>query len=210
LFSGRTIIGKGGENTRVFQQKNQEVVSVLQKKDWTIYHENSKWSSHFEALNQFIQSIRKKGVKLILFINPYHAQYLESIWLTGNWELLENWKRTLVRLLSPYDDIPLWDFNDYNSYTSEEEPVVGNTKDMMKWFWEPAHYRKEFGDVMLAQMLKLKDTDSEVVEQVGVKLDSDNVESVLKKLRSKRNEYASHSQHVVKRIKSIVEENRTQ
>ncbi len=47
----------------------------------------------------------------------------------------------------------------------------------MKWFWEPAHYRKELGDIILARLL---------IEQRGIsvnfgkRLTTENITSLLK------------------------------
>ena len=44
----------------------------------------------------------------------------------------------------------------------------------MKWYWEPAHYRKELGDKMVDIML---DTPPE--QHMAIKLTTDNIQEVL-------------------------------
>ena len=64
----------------------------------------------FDALEEFLIRARDAGLRVILFINPYHADYLLLIEQTGKWPLLEGWQRELVHVAERHQ-VPLWDFN---------------------------------------------------------------------------------------------------
>ena len=136
----------------LFVQKNQEVHARLQREDLSLHDAGGQRAHAFDALKDFLAWARDTGLRVILFINPYHADYLLLIEQAGKWPLLEGWKRELVHVAERHQ-VPLWDFNVLEPRTSEPPPAAGDRKTILQWFWEPAHYRKELGDVMLATML---------------------------------------------------------
>ncbi len=91
-------------------------------------------------------------MNITIFINPYHADYLAAIAITNRWDLLEQWKRTLMSIADRHN-ISLWDFNAFDERTEEPPPKPGDRTTELHWFWEPAHYRSEYGEQMLASML---------------------------------------------------------
>jgi hypothetical protein len=52
--------------------------------------------------------------------------------------------------------IPLWDFSDYGSYTTETA-LVGQHG--LHWFWDSTHYKRVLGSVIVKRILKTGDTD---------------------------------------------------
>jgi len=186
----------------LFQQKNDQVISTLLKRDWSIYHAGSRWSHDFEALKRLMEISKKRGAKLILFINPYHAQYLENIRQTGKWPLFEQWKRELVRLIDSDTNNAIWDFSGYDRYTTETESASKETTH--KWFWEPAHYRKELGDKMLDQMLGNDCPKNAVQAEFGSLISTANIEEHLARQRDAAQTYAANNPQVITKIQQLV------
>lgn len=187
-------------------QKEEEVLTILSGKDWSLYHKDSQWSTDLEALRRLIIDINDRGAKAVLFINPYHADYLQSIYIAGMWPLLEEWKRVSTELAHELGDVPLWDFNGFNAYTTELPPEKGDKENSMRWFWEPAHYKKELGDLMLVRMFS-EDFGrcSTRVDDVGVRLSVKNIDSHLTRLRAARRSYVMEHPNVVVRLQAILD-----
>jgi hypothetical protein len=138
----------------LFEQKNKEVFRTLTKNRYSIYREKSGTSESFEALKMIKAILVKREIDAYFFINPYHTDYLESIKKSGNTELFQQWKREITKILGKQPALPLYDFSESSSYILEQPPQKSNRKNELAWFWEPAHYKQELGDIMLSQMLK--------------------------------------------------------
>jgi len=145
------IINNEGVNV-LFTQKKRALKKVFLKNSWSIYHQNTQWSSAFESLSRVIKLTKRKGIKLYLFINPYHQDYLNIINSAGLWPAFKLWKENLKQLVYAESHISLWDFALYNQYT-QEMPDLQNPKKQLNWFWEPSHYREKLGEIMLSNML---------------------------------------------------------
>jgi hypothetical protein len=109
-------------------------------------------------LRKLIDVALAHGIRVILFIHPYHGQYLDLLHELGFWESFESWKRSLSRLVEDerhqHDTvIRLFDFSGYNAFTTEPLPGAGTTAPDMRWYWEPGHYKSGLGELMLKQMV---------------------------------------------------------
>lgn len=145
-----SIIATEGQAV-LFEQKNSELADRLVGNGSILHNFGQSSSEPLEALKRFLDWANGEKVDVILFINPYHVDYLSLIAVTGKWHLFEQWKRDLAAVATE-KAVPLWDFNSIDSYSTGAPPAAGNHKDHLPWFWEPAHYRKELGDLMLAKM----------------------------------------------------------
>jgi tetratricopeptide (TPR) repeat protein len=122
-----------------------------------------------EAVNAFaifrgiLDFARRSGIDLRIFINPVHARLLLAVREGGLWPTYEDWKQKLVEVLaaeaaaSGKPQFRLWDFSGFNSVTTEHVPPASDTTTVVKGFWEPSHYKKETGDVMLDRMFDYSD-----------------------------------------------------
>ena len=63
----------------LFHQKNQEVSRRLRNNNLGLFDASGQWSVPFEALKQFLNWAKDKRLHVILFINPYHSDYLVLI-----------------------------------------------------------------------------------------------------------------------------------
>jgi hypothetical protein len=188
----RPIVAAEGQAV-LFVQKNREVVERLRSQQ-VLFQDNSNWSEAFEALERLLRTAKDTRTKVILFINPYHAEYLAAVARNGRWSDLEAWKRRLVQVVAKHHqsdggDVLLWDFNGFDAYSTEPAPSPGDTQSMLRWFWEPAHYRSEFGNLMLAAMLETSCSEPLTTGLPGVRLSSVNIEDHLAQLRAARNDW---------------------
>ncbi len=115
-----------------------------------------------------------KNIQITFFINPYHFSYLHTLADSNQWANFQLWKQTLVSYLHQYqqNEITLWDFSVFSLFVNEQVPLE-QPKQQMQWYWEPAHYRKELGDVMLNNMLVETKT-----QPFGIQLTTNSIENV--------------------------------
>jgi hypothetical protein len=166
----------------LFQQKNRDVSKMLSRPGLILFQGESSWSTDFESVRRLLQFAQKNKVKVVLFINPYHSDYLASIELAGLWPEFEHWKSNLTILTDEFN-VELWDFSGINPLSTEQVPEPGDKTTILEWFWEPAHYRSEYGDLMLSRMLQ-QPCDSGNVSPVGSLLNNENIDSHLMHMRS--------------------------
>jgi len=92
-------------------------------------------------------------VKLTLAIAPHHADAMELYWRSGLWPRLEQLKTDLAALVaSKGKDVALWDFMDYSGFSTEAVPRAGDRRTPTTWFWEPTHFKKPLGRIMIGRM----------------------------------------------------------
>lgn len=186
----------------LFQQKNRELVQRLARSSATIYQRGLAWSATFETLDRFLERAKARGIQVVLFINPYHLDYLTAMRETGHWSDLENWKRTLLRLADRHS-VALWDFNVISPDTTEPPPLPGDRRSMLRWFWEPAHYRAAYGERMLAGLLG-RDCASNPMQgggAVGVRLQASTLDGQLARLRRDLDAYLRSHPAALQRIR---------
>lgn len=161
----------------LFKQKLNWLDQRLKREYLLLTSDNpAKYSSRFEHLLTLLSHAKERNIKVTMFITPYHYSYLQVLNDNNHWQKFLRWKASLVNFLYATDnqqEVPLWDFSGFNIYTLEKTPIA-TPKVAMKWYWEPAHYRKELGDKMVDIML---DTPPE--QHMAIKLTTDNIQEVL-------------------------------
>ena len=166
----------------LFAQKNVEVANSFANPKLQLDQPGSGSASAFDALQAFLQTARQRGLQVTLFINPYHIDYLGAIESGDKWPLFEEWKRTLTRMAEAAQ-VPLWDFNTVDAYSTETVPQRGDRKTTLQWYWEPAHYRAELGELMIARMQEHACASAPDAANFGTRLDAATLESHLATLR---------------------------
>ena len=162
-------------------------------------------------LERVLALCHEHAVALHLFFSPRHVWALESLTLTGQWPMFENWKRGVSAAneqiaaragAAPY---PLWDFATYNPYTAEPIPPIDDAQSAMKWHWEWGHYKKELGDIVL-DTLAGPCREEIRPEQLGICLSGANIEAHLESQREARERYHRRSPQVRSEIGEIIAE----
>jgi len=93
----------------------------------------------FRYLQAIIELASSYGENLILFIHPYHVDYLEMLHDVGLWRSFENWKRALARFVDAqqqtrHASVRVIDFSGYNEISSEHVPPPGDRHTAMRWY----------------------------------------------------------------------------
>jgi hypothetical protein len=90
-------------------------------------------------------------VELTFALVPHHIDALEIYWRIGLWPRVEQLKAELADLAAK-QHVPLWDFMDYSAFNTERVPDPGDRRTATKWFWEPSHFKKPLGAIMIGNM----------------------------------------------------------
>ena len=156
-------------------------------------------------LQAIVDLCRLRGIQLELFIQPMHADLLETFDLLGTWPAYEMWKRELVRvshrewLRSGRTVARVWDFSGYDQYSTENLPSRSDRDAHLRWFWEPTHYSKALGDIILTRMFGGPDTG------YGVVLTAETIEAHLSEIRERRKSYRKSHPEAIRRVHAIYE-----
>jgi hypothetical protein len=107
-----------------------------------------------DAVAAIIAFARAHAIKLTLVIAPHHVDAVELYWRIGLWPRVEQLKTELTTLVAAQGDrtVTLWDFLDYSSFNTEPIPPAGDRRTPTTWFWEPTHFKKQLGEVMIQRM----------------------------------------------------------
>jgi hypothetical protein len=144
-------------------------------------------------LREALDEASSAGVEVKIFISPIHALLIETMDRMGIAALYAQWKRDLVAMIEGVNQahpssqpIQLWDFGDYNTVNTERVPRPGDAAPM-RGYWEPSHYRREIGDLVLARMLGRG--AAALPDDFGVLLTPDTIERQEGRIRVARAAY---------------------
>ena len=148
--------------------------------------------SSFRYLRRIMVLAAKHKIRLILYIHPYHADYLEMLHQVGLWPSFDDWKLALVRVVESENrllstEVPLYDFAEYDRFTTEPVPPPGDHRSRMQWYWESAHYKSALGDQVLARIFG-------GTKSFGSLLTSHNIDGRLANIDAARLSYLNHGQ----------------
>tara|TARA_Y100001956_G_scaffold13220_1_gene12522 strand:+ start:1363 stop:2511 length:1149 start_codon:yes stop_codon:yes gene_type:complete len=132
-----------------------------------------------DLLTTFLDEMRKAhpSVNIYFFINPYHQSYWQVIYRSGHWGSYLKWKRDLARIADKYPEYPVYDFSLPSQQTLE--PLnYAQDKQLMTWYWEPAHYRPALGDEVLKALLGHATTST--TGNWPIRLDAHTIEKAIK------------------------------
>jgi hypothetical protein len=106
-----------------------------------------------DAVAAIIAFARAHDIKLTLVIAPHHVDAVELYWRAGLWPRVEQLKAELTTLVAAQGGaVSLWDFLDYSPFNTEPIPPAGDRRTPTSWFWEPTHFKKQLGEVMIQRM----------------------------------------------------------
>lgn len=168
-------------------------------------------SSTFAAFRRMLDFARNAGIDLRIFINPIHARLLLTLRDAGLWPLYEDWKTKMVEVLTAEatavgkPQFPLWDFSGFNSVTTEPIPPAGDTTTIMKGFWEPSHYKKEVGDLMIDRMFNHSDPARAVPPDFGKLLTPSTIDGWLTETRAQMRAYMASEPTEAALVESVVD-----
>ena len=200
--SAATLLGRGAEKRYLpdgSRDANAEDARVLSKggaaKAFAAYEKRALplmnngamtlGTAEMGHLRDTLALARKHHVDLRLAIAPMHARYLEMISIVGQWDLYEQWKREITRLVeeeaaaSRLSAVLLMDFGGYDTFTTEEVPQRG----LARYYLEASHFTKTLGDILLARVLS---PDVGQPQNFGVRLEGQMIAAHLAAIRDAR------------------------
>jgi hypothetical protein len=106
-------------------------------------------------LRGMVQFCLQHDISLTLILGAAHADQMEIYRQAGLWPYIEKLKVDLAQLAADAhsDRITAWDFVEYAPYTTETVPPQGDRVTRLRWFWEPVHFQRALGEVMLQRVL---------------------------------------------------------
>ncbi|WP_163836283.1 hypothetical protein [Spartinivicinus ruber] len=145
-----TVINEEGA-IALFSQKLPELSARLSRPKY-LFDSAGNRSTDFDELENFIQIAKQKQISVKLFTNPFHNDYWKLINKYKLNNKYQQWLKILTDILetSKHPRLEFWDFASDRRF-SNEQPTKTKGK-ALKWFWEPSHYRKSLGDIMLNVM----------------------------------------------------------
>jgi hypothetical protein len=196
----RKILRKGGYHV-FFKNKQIEVAvdRVVQCKE--PYSYNDGQVDTMAILHSILSKASENNIKVVVFMPPVHAWWLETYSSSGLWQEFEQWKRDLTTQVENINqhfpdtkNIALWDFNVYNAYTTEIVPEPGDIKTIMKWYIDPSHYRETLGNLIMETAL------INIDHHLGIRLTSNNIEAHLKANRIAKRRFQKQNKKVIDKI----------
>lgn len=109
---------------------------------------------NMDLVARMIAFSRDHGIKLTMVLSPSHADALELYWRDGLWPRLEQFKTQMAVTVAREGRgaVPLWDFTEYSPWTTEPVPAAGDRRTETQWFWEPTHFKKTLGELMIRRI----------------------------------------------------------
>lgn len=106
-------------------------------------------------LEEFLDIAAAQGINVYLFTNPFHESFWELLRTQGHMPAYEDWMQEVENRVRKRQSgsVEFWDFSRDSAYIHESVPPEGVRSGPLQWFWEPAHYRQELGDLMVNAML---------------------------------------------------------
>ena len=188
----------------IAHQKNRQYLKAFFGRPSSIFLEDGGDAAPMHELRVLLSDARRRGIEVHMFFYPYHADLLETIWVSGYWTMFEVWKRTVVRIVDEIfatsGRVALWDFAGYNSYSTEPIPARGDTKSDMRWYWEPGHFKSALGQLMIARLFGGGESD------FGFRLSAENIEQRIADVRAARQQYTRARALDVVRIDALCEQ----
>ncbi len=136
---------------------DQKMASLGKKysRPWYLRDTRGQLNIGFAELRRFLDITSARGIKVYLFTNPFHENFWALFRAQGLMPAYQDWLASIEALAREYPGgaVELWDFSGDSPYIHEPVPAAGVRSGPLRWFWEPAHYRREVGDLMLDAML---------------------------------------------------------
>jgi hypothetical protein len=122
---------------------------------WYLRDTDARLNPAFEDLDMFLAITAARGIRVYLFTNPFHEKFWEMLQGEGHMPLYEDWTRSIENLVKRHEggSVVFWNFSEDSFYIHETVPAERVKSGPLQWFWEPAHYRRQLGDLMVNAML---------------------------------------------------------
>lgn len=126
---------------------------------FSIYRADGELSRAFEYFQRLLEDAHRNDVNLVLVLSPSHAYFYAALEHLGLSAMHTEWKRRLVAINEEVameqagEPFPLWDFAYYSDVAIEPVPAPGDRGARMTWHFDPVHFRRAAGNLVLDQVL---------------------------------------------------------
>lgn len=140
------------------EQKNRQNLAGLLARPAAVFYPDGRLGEPMRQLEQLLAEAARRDLRVVAFIYPFHAEFLQLIDLTGRGKGYRQWKQAVAGMFNAHAGAPahhdwaLWDFGVFAGPTMEPVPAKGDLRGRMHWWWEPGHYKAALGDLMLRRM----------------------------------------------------------
>ncbi|MCX4026810.1 hypothetical protein H0A36_01405 [Endozoicomonas sp. SM1973] len=147
-----TVINTEGA-VALFSQKLPQLDVRLSRPTY-LFDKAGNRSNKFDELAAFLQITKQRKIKINIFTNPFHNNYWNLINKYNHTTNYQQWQQMLLDVLevSKHPFLAFWDFANDRRFGNEQPTMVKTKGEALQWFWEPSHYRKSLGDIMLNVM----------------------------------------------------------
>jgi len=141
-----------------------------------------------QRLEKLLDDATAMGIRVDLVVLPTHVIFFERVILAGKWQTYLGWINDLSAMVErqnqkyPENRVALWDFCSYSKFTTEAYPTGGQTETDMRWYWDPGHFKKALGDLVIDRLTGYPPPEGEDISDFGVRLDRGNVGGFLERL----------------------------
>ena len=154
----------------------------------------------FDSFQKLLDDAGNRGVQVDVVQLPMHIVSLERYAMENRWNVYEQWLRRLTAATDahnrrmPGSIVRFWDFCGYSPINSEAYPGPRDVSTNMKWYWDPFHFKKELGDVVIDRLMNVPPPADVDITGFGQIITRENLRSHLAKLRLDHEAYfASHA-----------------
>jgi hypothetical protein len=158
--------------------------------------DGTRWA----MLQEVIDTCRARGARLTIVLPPSHALDMEMLWVSGNWNAFESWKRGIVEMVEKDNaralaedagawQISVWDFTTHAGRNAEGLPrrTDGAPWVAMRDWLETSHFTRKYGDDVIARITGVQREGREMPgDELGVRLTEASIGAHLAKLREER------------------------
>lgn len=139
---GERVLSKGG-SIKAFATYEAKVLGGQ------VAHPTRLGDIEFGHLAAILRLARARNIDLRLALPPMHVRYLIILDLQRRWQLYQDWKRALVRLVTEEagrgGSFPLFDFGVCTPQTTDPVPATG----LARYYYEASHFNKVLGNQLL-------------------------------------------------------------
>ena len=150
-----TAIVRRAGHFALAEKKNRENLAKLLERPPSVFRPDGSPGLPLQQLETLLAAASARGVRVIAFVHPFHAEFLQSIRISGRADAYHAWKGAVAarfwRVARP--GWALWDFGVYAPETVEPFPPADDRRAKLRYWWEPGHYKAALGERLLAQML---------------------------------------------------------
>jgi len=156
----------------------------------------SPYAANLQALGKLVESAARTRTRLIMFVNPLPATFLEIVRVTGHQDRFEQWKRDVATLAAARVEerpLPLRDFAVYAGETNDPFPPRVSTLADLRGFFELSHFTPALGALVLRRLFQ----ENGEGDLFGAPLEPGTIDAHLAAVRRAGEQYrATHSQDV--------------